>query len=98
MHILLLRLLQGAAVAVLVLVIRVVLFLAKCFLAHKQYVASPVPGPPVTNKITGEQMCYQPAAGLGGRTREQFCVVGPLLWVCACPEEKPTLARSCHCC
>lgn len=57
MHILLVRLLQGAAAAIALLLFRVVTFLFRCFRAHKRFKNSPIPGPPEASMILGEWPC-----------------------------------------
>jgi hypothetical protein len=54
MHVLLVRVLQGAALAVALLVAKVLQFLFKCCRAHRQFKACKIPGPPTDNVILGK--------------------------------------------
>jgi hypothetical protein len=59
MHVLLVRVLQGAALAVALLVAKVLQFVFKCYSAHRKYNASKIPGPPTDNPILGKTHAEQ---------------------------------------
>lgn len=68
MHILLVRLLQGVAIALILALGRVLKFALKCLLARRSFLASDLPGPPLPSALLGEagwglSWCMQAAAG-----------------------------------
>lgn len=54
MHVLIVKLLQGAALALLLVVARLGYFLVDCLRAKLNFLASPIPGPPLSWGLLGE--------------------------------------------
>lgn len=72
MHILLVRLLQGVAIAVILALGRLAKFVGRCLLARRRFLASPLPGPPLSNALLGEV----------GQPADVFRLLFPWLLMC----------------